>query len=253
MTIITHSPHPFQVWKNNLQLQYLLFVKLFCQLQYLLFAWHPIGTRGVSSFPRLPLPQRRRREVPRRRDWPTVRGGSCDIACLRGADGHVERSPLKKGAGFFGSDELGKNEDENYTSVKCLIQVRGGELFVSWLEEMAAFELQHVFKKDIAKQPNSQARPSRRPSRGPQSFGPLVPSNWRMRGPLSGWDWPCFFATENNHCMWSWINILGRLDGSLGQQLPTSFFKWNANGYSLSTMILNRKRKERNTMENEMN
>ena len=126
MTIITHSPHPFQVWKNNLQLQYLLFVKLFCQLQYLLFAWHPIGTRGVSSFPRLPLPQRRRREVPRRRDWPTVRGGSCDIACLRGADGHVERSPLKRGAGFFGSDELGKNEDENYTSVKCLIQVRGG-------------------------------------------------------------------------------------------------------------------------------
>lgn len=86
-----------------------------------------------------------------------MRGGSCDIACLRGEDGHVERSPLKRGAGFFGSDELGKNEDENYTSVKCLIQVPGGELFVSWLEEMAAFELQHVFKKTLQ---NSQtARP----------------------------------------------------------------------------------------------
>ena len=129
-----------------------------------------------------------RREVPHRRDWPTVRGGSCDIACLRGEDGNFERSPLEKGDGdgwclvVMDLENISKKTKMKINKLSVWFKSGGGNF--SWLEEMAAFFNCKLFSKDIAKQPNSQPRSRRRPSRGPQSFGPLVPSNWRMRDPL---------------------------------------------------------------------
>ena len=50
-----------------------------------------------------------------------MRGGSCDIACLRGEDGNFERSPLEKGDGDgwclvmmdLPGEYFKKNEDED--------------------------------------------------------------------------------------------------------------------------------------------